>query len=109
MPINVSNMKNDRRAVEFEYAGDMVHLIYKPSEMTPTVMAELREKNNEGDNYFTVDLLQKILVTWDVQLEDGSEMPITFENMKDLPSAFLAACLRECTEDMLVKKKKGQR
>lgn len=108
MPISLSHIKNDKRSVDLEYSGDSVHIVYRPSELTPTVMAEMREANEDGNDYFTVDVLCKLLTEWDVM--DGEKpLPIVHETLKDLPSAFLSALLTACTEDMFSKKKSGRR
>lgn len=109
MPISVSHLKNDKRNLDLEYSGETVHIVYKPSELTPTVMAEMREANEEGNDFFTTDILCKLLVEWDVMGEDGQPLPIVFDELRYLQSAFLSAVLTACTEDMFAKKKNGRR
>ncbi len=111
MPISLNHLKNDKRSVDVEYSGDSVHLVYRPSELTPTVMAEMRDANEDGNDYFTVEILCKLLLEWDV-MDAGdppTPLPIVFDELKSLPSAFLSTLLTACTEDMFSKKKSGRR
>lgn len=112
MPISKSHLKKNMRTVDVDYFGDTVRVVYKPSEITPTVMAEMADAAEEGDQMFTPRILTRALVSWDLA-EDESDLtkmtPITFEELKDLESSFLNAVLQQITEDMFPKKKNGRR
>lgn len=111
MPLSINHMKNDKRVLSIEYAGETVNFTYKPSELTPTILGELREANEQGNDNFTVQVLCKLIVVWDVT--DDATPPVTLEIIPevlgDLPSAFLSAILTACTEDMFGKKKIGRK
>ena len=112
MPISKSHLKKNMRTVDVDYFGDTVRVVYKPSEITPTVLAEMNDAAEEGDHMFTPSILARALVSWDLA-EDESDLtkivPIVFDELKDLESPFLATVLTQITEDMFPKKKTGRR
>jgi hypothetical protein len=112
MPISVAHLKKNTRTVDIDYFGDRVRVTYKPSEITPTVMAEMSERAEEGDQLFTPQILSRTLIQWDLA-EDEEDLsktyPLTFEAIKELDSAFLAHILTGITEDMFPKKRNGRR
>jgi hypothetical protein len=106
MPINLSNLKNDKRTVTAHYFGDECGVTYRPSELTPTVESAIRDA--EG-NTVLVDTLCKLIVAWEVMGDDGQPLPIEPDTLGNLPSAFLGAILQACRDDMLPKSKNGRR
>ena len=104
MPISLNHLKNDKRTITADYFGDPVNLVYKPSELTPTVEAEIRDNDQS-----VVKVFCKLIVNWDVVDEKGEELPITEEVVGEMPSAFLNALIYACRDDMIPKVKSGRR
>ena len=106
MPINLSNIKNDKRTITAHYFGDECSVTYRPSELTPTVETQIRDAE---DNTVLVDTLCKLIVAWEVMGEGDEPLPIVPDVLNALPSALLGAILQACREDMLPKSKSGRR
>lgn len=112
MPISKSHLKKNQRTLDVEYFGDIVRVVYKPSEITPTTIAEISDATEEGDQYATPRILARALIQWDLaETEDDPTVltPITFDELKHLDSGFLGAIINQVTADMFPKSKNGRR
>lgn len=112
MPISKGHLKKNQRTLDIDYFGDNVRVVYKPSEITPAVMAEMTDAVTEGDQLFTPRILAKTMTQWDLAVDDSDmtqTVPITFEELRELDSGFLARILQALTEDMFPKARNGRR
>jgi hypothetical protein len=109
MPISMNHIKNDKRHLTLEYAGESFGVVYLPSQITPNIMAEMREANEDGNEQYNVDALCRLLISWEVEGDDGQPVPIEHEVLSNMASPFLSHVLMGCVEDMFGKKKNGRR
>lgn len=101
MGIKFTDLNNVVKPLDIEYAGQVVHIQYKPSAITPDVVDEWRE--NEGDRDTLIPALLDAVQSWDivdeVEGDDGktveAPMPITEANLRRFPVEFLNAMLFE--------------
>ena len=106
MPLNLANIKNDKRTVTIKYFGDDCQVTYKPSVLTPTIEDELRASD---DTHALIDVLCEMITAWEVEDEEGAPLPITPDVMGNLPNALLGAIMQGCREDMIPKARSGRR
>lgn len=106
MPLNLANIKNDKRTVTINYFGEECQVTYKPSVLTPTVEDELRAAEDTGA---LIETLCDMITAWEVVGENGEPLPIAPEVMGGLPNALLGAIMQGCREDMIPKAKSGRK
>ena len=101
MPIKIGDLSKEVREISFVFADETVNLSYKVGKYTGE--AELRLSEAQTDKQPVnglVNLLDGMLVSWDVLEDDGKPMPVTVENLRRLPVNFLAEVANTITEDM---------
>lgn len=106
MPLNLGNIKNDKRTLNINTMWGDCEVTYKPSALTPTIEDELRAAD---DTRVLIDVLCDMLMAWDVVDEDGQPLPLTPEVLSTIPNALLGAIMQGCREDMIPKPKSGRR
>ena len=100
MPLNLKEKKKELRDVEpFEVLGDPVHLTIRPHVFTPRM-----EKECDGEGGSELDIrrrfLERVVASWDIELEKGKLLPITFEGMQELPHTAIAQLVNGVVEAM---------
>ena len=80
MPLTVATLQAEIREFDFPYAGDSVHVSYRPGLITP-----------EGDSLAYADWLAKVLAGWDLVGLDGDTVSLEAETIRTLPDSFLQA------------------
>lgn len=108
MPISLSRMQSNTQTISIPYFEDTVSITYKPSEMTPVVEAQIREASNAGDEKVMLEVLSRLVVSWDVLDEKEKPIPVTAKTMATMPSAFLTAIFTGIRDDMVPKAKTGR-
>jgi len=101
MPIKIGDLSKDVRDISFVFADETINLSYKVGKYTGD--AELRLSEAQTDKQPVnglVNLLDGMLVSWDVLEDDGEPMMVTLENLRRLPVTFLADMTNAITEDM---------
>jgi hypothetical protein len=112
MPLTLKNLKNDTATATLDYAGETIHLTYKPSAFTPAFMAELAElgeaKVSRESMEQAIAMLLGALVGWDVLDEEGgSPVPITHEFLADLEFPLLLSMLGAISNAAMLPKRNG--
>lgn len=78
----------------------VVTVTYRPGALNLEVADQLREVAAGG---FEPDalliLLRPILVSWDIENEDGSQLGVSDEEIKKVPLSFLGLLMQAITED----------
>lgn len=96
LDIKVPPPPDDPEAVE-----ETVHVVYRPGALTLEISDKIRELQASG---FEVDIMlemfKRILVSWDLQNEDGSTLGVTEEDIKVVPLAFLGQLLGAIESDI---------
>lgn len=108
--MKLSQLRANVRRIVVDYYGDTVDIAYRPAEMTPETedaLREAREANRVTDAL--VGLITRAVIEWDVIGDDDKPLPITPENVRPLPSAFLLHLMAAIQEDMVPNAMRGRR
>jgi hypothetical protein len=105
MPIHVTKVKEERRTVVATYGEEKATVEYSRNALSTRDWREIRQRAaNEvaetAEDEFAVAVLSRILVKWDVMLDEKKAVPITKEALDELPPALLNAIIRAITADM---------
>lgn len=92
MPIKLSDLQNQTRALAFGFGGETVNLVYWPHRITPDLMARFGVLTN-------AEVAVVVVAEWDVLGDDGRPLPVTAEVCRILPSEFLREVVKEVVED----------
>lgn len=105
MPLNLANIKNDKRTIKADTLWGECEVTYKPSALTPAVEDKIREAESNQQN---CEVFVSIVTAWDV-MDGDKPYPLTVEALMDFPSALFSAILQACREDMAPKARSGRR
>jgi hypothetical protein len=99
MPLKLSHLKKNEKTITVPMLGDAVTLTYRPAEFTPALESQLVE--HEGAlSVAYVQLLERILVSWDIEGEKGKPLPTTAKAMYEVPSVVLKGLVTAICEDL---------
>lgn len=104
--MKVSELNSRTRQLPITVAGqdgepdEVVHVTYRPGALTLGVSDKIREVAESG---FEADvakvMLLPLIVEWDLEEEDGSQLPFNEETLKSVPIEFLGMVLSAIAED----------
>lgn len=80
MPLNVATLQAEKREFDLPFAGEQVHITYRPGLITP-----------EGDALPYAEWVAKVIVAWDIEGVDGEVFPLDHDAIRTLPDSFLLA------------------
>ena len=83
----------------FEGASEKVEITYRPHKLTPSVRGRVKDAIEKGDDTPIAEWLVETLVKWDIEDEKGKTLPITVENILELPNAFVGILFDEIARD----------
>lgn len=96
LTITVPPLKDDP-----ESEPENVLIVYRPGALTLEVGDRIKEVQESG---FEMDvilvMLERMLVSWDLQKEDGTALGVTPEDIKTVPLAFLGQLLGAMERDV---------
>lgn len=95
MSINLATMAAETIEVEVAYGGETAKVRIRPSVITPELEAMLGEL---GETAGFIELVARLVASWEVIAEDGAELAPTHENLRRLPVMFLVAVARTAME-----------
>lgn len=100
MPIKLHELTENEATCQAEFMGETASVTYRPAAYTPELEEEIRECTNEDlpSNSLAV-LLSEVLISWEVLDENGDKIPPEYENLRKMPTRFLAAVVRAINED----------
>lgn len=109
MPINVNELKSNKRTVVVPYLdSDTVKVTYQPSVLTPVAEAEYVAAAREGDNGPMLKMLSELILEWDVMESKEKPLPHTPDVLAQLPSALMTAIMTAIQEDMAPNRQRGR-
>lgn len=101
MPVRVSNLARNQRALTVPIDGETLTISYLPGRLTPAAEDELRAKiDDQRGGPALASLLAEMVAGWDLTNDDGSAYPIDEPHLRELPTSFLAVVATAITEDM---------
>lgn len=108
MPMRLADIVKEVQTLDFEYGEETAQIEFRVNAVTPQQselimrMGELFRAGQAGNDETTITLQQEtelnaelidvllwLLVSWDVLGRNGKPVPITRNELKKLPSAFL--------------------
>lgn len=99
-------LKADRAplTVNIDIAGqgvEQLHIVYKPSQYTANAEKEMQKVQDEGGvSDWTLSFVNKLLIEWDLEGDDGKPYPMTVEALATLPREFIVRVSQDISEDM---------
>jgi hypothetical protein len=99
MPLDLQSYKATVKSVSVAVGGETLSVSYRPSELTPRFLKELKEKSTGGDAETTAEMLFHILTKWDVT-DGGNPVPLTPEILASLGFDLLNAIVQAVMEDL---------
>lgn len=105
MPIHVPKVKAEHRSVVATYGEEKATVEYSRNALSTRDWREIRQRAasdvaESAEDEFAVAVLSRLLVKWDVMLDDKQPVPITKEALDELPPALLNAVIKAITSDM---------
>lgn len=104
LDIKVPADPNDPGSVE-----ETVHIVYRPGALTLEISDKIRELQSSG---FEVDIMlemfKRMIVSWDLQDEDGQPLGVDVEAIKKVPLAFLGQLLGAMESDIRPNQQRGE-
>lgn len=104
--MKVSNLSPSLRHIEIRVGPqpeDVVKVGYRPGALTLAIADELRALQFDpmADLRVAEVMLLPILESWDLQNDDGSELPVNEVTLKSLPIEFIGRVFNAVREDAL--------
>jgi hypothetical protein len=104
MPIHELKLKDNPRRVVVEYNGEKANVDYNENALSTREWRQIRSRSKSDgetvDDEFSVAVLSRIIIKWDVIRADKTMYPITKEALDDLPPQFLNAVVKAIVEAM---------
>lgn len=98
MPYIPSKRKKDTKVVTIAFEDESVAVCYRPAVMSPRFVELIQ--GVQSDIALVADVIQRVIVWWDVLDDEGNRLPPTPENTMELDMAFLGTVLTSVMEDM---------
>lgn len=106
MPVTLSKMAANTASVVIPVGEDSVTVTYYPSRVSEKVFGSLAVLADQSNTDFVANAhaLNEVLVTlvasWDVLRDDGQPVPITMEDLPDVPLTFRGLVVNSISEDI---------
>jgi hypothetical protein len=102
MPVRLTHLAEQRRALEIPQGDDVIKVVYDPQGITPEAESRLMsaESSNRGWGPAIAETLAGILIEWDVEDGEGNPYPPTLNNLMHLKTAFLSVILNAVFTDV---------
>jgi hypothetical protein len=93
--VKVGSLSSETKRVEVPVGagGEKVGVVYRPGLLTPNSVGRMLDK--DAEEIEVRKLLEEVLVSWEIEQNDGTDLPTTVEAMGDLPLGFLGDVITE--------------
>lgn len=95
--MRLADLQKNERKLEVEFAGETLHITYRPAEVTPAFWDEFSEAKKPA-----VWALSKVGVSWDLLDDNAQPLALTEQELIKLPTPFLRTVLQAILEDVNV-------
>lgn len=101
MPLTVKKLTDKLVPLTIKIDDDELHVVYRPSSLTPAKEAELQEHGNSTLTWARI--LMGLVATWDLRADSKAtkDYPITEESLVNLPVSFLRDVVMGISADMV--------
>lgn len=112
MPVRISELARERREIQLETSGGILHVVYRPNVRTPADEARLAACKGDDIYREILESMKKMIVQWDltgpvydpetedVLVEEDMEIPIEPAILQFLPSSQMTGIFQTIMEDM---------
>lgn len=103
----LSKLKNRTRAFEVNVDGEVVKGLFYPGVYTPKFEEELNsiQEDDPEANRVLAKKLCALVAEWDLEEDDGSKVPISVEQLIDIPYDVLIGIMMEIGRNLFPNKK----
>lgn len=112
--MKVSHLKAKTRTIFVDIPGDgddpdeKIEIVYRPGELTLEVSDEIKAAIQSGfESDIAFAMLRRVLVRWDLQNDDGTELDVSDDSIKTIPLTFLGLILQAIEDDSRPNPKRG--
>lgn len=100
MGISVSHIKNNTRSVDVPFGDETIHIVYRPSEWTPSIEKEWQDSEGSATENM-LQFLSRLVIDWDIYEDDEEtkKLPITPESLEVLPTQIGMGIIRAVSDD----------
>lgn len=101
MALNIATLAEKKADLKFDFAGEVVRIEYYPHKITPSYMARLQAIGNATDSddesiqSADARMVSELLVSWDVEAEQGVPFPPTYDNLLTAPTSLVSRVAAE--------------
>jgi hypothetical protein len=118
MPLKLANLSGQLAETDFPFAGESVHIVYRPNFLTPAVEKKFRSEQRaiertikaarakqkddpstelpEVEPTVLFDSIIGVIESWDVLDDDNQPLPIIYDSLNQLPYTFLTQVMEHC-------------
>lgn len=112
MGIKLADIKADRRKVAIELTlgenpetgeevTETLNVVYRPSAYTANSELELNQlRDSNWKSEMGLRFVEMLVVSWDLEDDDGNPFPINTQSLADLPSSFIGRVVGGIGDDM---------
>lgn len=98
MGLRLSSATSKPRELVVEFEGGDLHCMYRPASYTVAELDELQA--NARDTKRIVESMQRTLVSWDLEDEDGTPIPLETEPLTNkVPTSVYVTIMRAMQDD----------
>jgi len=85
---------------------EKVRIGYRPGILTSQLEEELREYGDRSEGW--ADLVSRLVVSWDLELEEGVPLPVEKDSLREVPGWLLQSIIVGIREDMVPSRKTAE-
>lgn len=89
MGIGLKKMKEAVKASQVIWGDDVVDFAYRPGEFTTELLEAVNNAAEEENLAAVAEMMESLLVWWDVLDDDGNRLPTDLATLKRVPLEFL--------------------
>jgi hypothetical protein len=103
MGIKLSDIARHTKTIKvgFEGTDEQLTVVTNPNAMTPRKEAAFQAaaKTDDDAGDATLGMLSTVLVRWDLVDDDGQQIPVSVEGLRDVPNPIILAVLRAMSKE----------
>lgn len=85
--------------VTIEVGGEIVEVQYDPRKYTNKLHVEIQKETGEDSNEYVLELMERLLVGWNIEGDDGQPLPLSYDVLDSLPQGLVMRIARAVAAD----------